>query len=111
MSDFTLDDLNKAVSAKYQPWVFGAGRSKFSLKQVLSLPREQRDTVRAMLQKLDDNKTDLNEDEILAILRAVLDYVVDGGKADELIEVLDNDLVKVSALFEAYMGGTQAGEA
>lgn len=111
MSDFTLDDLNRAVQAKYKPWGFSAGRTKFSLKQVLALPKEQRDTVRAMLQKLDDNKNDLTEDEVEAILRAVLDYLVEDDKTEKLLEVLDNDLVKISALFEAYMEGSQAGEA
>lgn len=111
MSDFTLDDLNNAVTAKYKPWGFTAGRSKFSLKQVLALPKEQRDIVRSMLQKLDDDKTDLEEDDILAIMKAVLEYVVMDDKTDKLLEVLDNDLVKVSVLFEAYMQGTQAGEA
>lgn len=111
MSDFTLDDLNKAVSAKYKPWGFSAGRTKFSLKQILSLPKEQRDIVRAMLVKLDEQKSDLEEDDILAIIKAVLDYVVEDDKAEKLMEVLDNDLVKVSVLFEAYMEGTQAGEA
>ena len=111
MSDFTLDDLNNAVTAKYKPWGLTAGRSKFSLKQVLALPKEQRDIVRSMLQKLDDDKTDLEEDDILAIMKAVLEYVVMDDKTDKLLEVLDNDLVKVSVLFEAYMQGTQAGEA
>lgn len=111
MSDFTLDDLNRAVQAKYKPWGFTAGRNKFSLKQVLGLPKEQRDIVRAMLQKLDDDKKDLSEDDIFAILKAVMDYIVDDDKTDKLLEVLDNDLVKLSALFEAYMEGTQAGEA
>lgn len=111
MSDFTLDDLNKAVKAKYKPWGFTAGRTKFSLKQVLSLPREQRDIVRAMLKKMDDEKDDLSEDDILSILKAVLDYLVEDDKSDKLVETLDHDLVKVSALFEAYMEGTQAGEA
>lgn len=111
MSDFTLDDLNRAVQAKYKPWGFAAGRSKFVLKQILALPKEQREVVRAMLQKLDDDKADLSEDEVQAILKAVLEYLVEDDKADKLLEVLDNDLVKISALFEAYMEGTQAGEA
>lgn len=111
MSDFTLDDLNKAVNAKYKPWGFAAGRTKFSLKQMLALPKEQRDIVRAMLMKLEEQKAELEEDDIIAIMKAVFDYVVDDGKSDKLMEVLDNDLVKVSVLFEAYMEGTQAGEA
>lgn len=111
MSDFTLDDLNRAVQAKYKPWAFTAGRTKFVLKQILSLPKEQREIVRAMLQKLDDEKNELTEENVFAILKAVLDYIVEDDKAEKLLEVLDNDLVKMSALFEAYMEGTQAGEA
>lgn len=111
MSDFTLDDLNKAVQAKYKPWGFSAGRSKFSLKQVLALPQEQRDTVRAMLKHLDDNKDELEENDIKSILKAVLEHVVEDDKTDKLLETLDNDLVKISVFFEAYMEGTQTGEA
>ncbi len=111
MSDFTLDDLNKAVSAKYKPWVFVAGRTKFSLKQVLSLPKEHRDNVRAMLAKLEAEQGNMDEDEVYAILKAVLEYLVEDDKTDKLLEVLDHDLVKVSALLEAYSSGTQAGEA
>lgn len=111
MSDFTLDDLNKAVRAKFKPWIFSAGRTKFSLKQVLALPQEQRDIVRAMLKHLDDNKDELEENDIKSILKAVLEHVVEDDKTDKLLETLDNDLVKISVFFEAYMEGTQAGEA
>lgn len=111
MSDFTLDDLNNALQVKYKPWVFMAGRNKFVLNQVLSLPREQRYAVREMLDSLDNDKDNTDEDKILATLKAVLDYVVEDNKADKLFEVLDNDLVKVSVLFEAWMASTKVGEA
>lgn len=108
---FTLDDLNKAIAAKYAPWEFGAGRTKFSLKQIMALPKEQRDMVKAMLQKLDDEKESLDEDDVKAILKAVLDYIVDDNKSQKLFEVLDDDLVKITILFENYVEGSQAGEA
>lgn len=111
MNEFTLDDLNKALQAKYKPFVFTAGRNKFVLQQVLALPKEQRDHVRALLENLDNNKSDLDEDGVLSILKAVLDYVVDGDKSDKLVEALDHDLVKISVLFEAWTASSQVGEA
>lgn len=107
---FTLDDLNKAMVEKYKPWPFKAGRETFLLKQVLSLPKEQRQTLKAMFEKLQNN-SDLNEDEVMAILKAVLDYVVEGDKTERLLEVLDHDVAKVSILFEKWVEGTQVGEA
>lgn len=111
MSDFTLDDLNKALEAKYKPFVFTAGRNKFTLNQVLGLPKEQRSTVRTILETLENTKDELEEDAILESLKQVLSYVVEDDKVDKLFEVLEYDLVKVSVLFEAWLGSTQVGEA
>lgn len=107
---FTLEDLNKKLAEKYKPWPFKAGRETFYLNQVLSLPREQRQVVKSMLDKLQDTK-DMDEDSAMAILKAVLEYVVQGDKTDKLLNVLDNDLAKVSILFEAWVEGAEVGEA
>lgn len=107
---FTLDDLNKALVDKYQPFLFQAGKEKFSLKQVLSLPKEQRDIVKSMLEKLQANK-DVDEDVAMAILKAILEYVVADNKTDRLLEVLENDIAKVSILFEKWAESSQVGEA
>jgi len=108
---FTLDDLNKALDTKYAPFVFQAGREKFTLQQVLRLPHEKRQIVRAQLQMLDDKKDELEEDEVMVILKAVVENVMSEDKADRLFEILDNDLVKVTILFEQWVGQTQVGEA
>jgi len=112
---FTLDDLNKALDDKYAPFVFQHGREKFVLQQVLRLPQETRKTVQAQLQLLDDKKDELEEPEVLAILKAVIDNVLDGSKKDDratkLFDILDNDLVKITVLFEKWVGSTQVGEA
>lgn len=112
---FTLDDLNAALDTKYAPFVFQHGRQKFVLQQVLRLPQETRKIVQAQLQMLDDKKDELEEAEVLAILKAVIDNVVEGdakeNKADKLFDILDNDLVKVTILFEKWVGSSQAGEA
>lgn len=110
---FTLDDLNKALETKYAPFVFQHGREKFVLQQVLRLPKETRKIVQTQLQMLDDKKAELDEAEILAVLQAVVANVLDGdaAKADRLFNILDNDLVKVTVLFERWVESTQAGEA
>lgn len=110
---FTLDDLNKALQTKYAPFVFQSGREKFTLQQVLRLTKERREVVKAQLQLLDDKRDDLTEDEVLAVLKAVIENVIEGDstKAERLFEVLDNDLVKVSILFEKWVESAQAGEA
>lgn len=108
---FTLDDLNNALEKKYAPFVFQAGRQKFTLIQILRLPKEQRDIVRAQLQTLDEQRDELNEDQVKAVLKAVLDYVVQDDKSDALLEVLNNDLVKLTILFEKWVESSQVGEA
>lgn len=108
---FTLDDLNNALEKKYAPFVFQAGRQKFTLIQILRLPKDHRDIVRAQLQALDEQKDELNEDQVKAVLKAVLDYVVQDGKSDALLEVLNNDLVKLTILFEKWVESSQVGEA
>ena len=108
---FTLDDLNNKLEEKYGPFVFTAGREKFVLNQVLRLSKEKRQVVKAQLETLDTKQSELEEDEMLAILKAVVENVIEGDKADRLFEVLDNDLVKVTILFERWVEGTKAGEA
>lgn len=110
-NEFTLDDLNVALEKKYGPFVFSAGGEKFVLRQVLRLPKNQRDIVKAQLETLDQKRDELSEDEMLAILKAVVGNVLEGYGADRLFDLLDNDLVKVTVLFEKWVERTQAGEA
>jgi hypothetical protein len=110
-NEFTLDDLNVALEKKYGPFVFSAGGEKFVLRQVLRLPKNQRDIVKAQLETLDQKRDELSEDEMLAILKAVVSNVLEGYGADRLFDLLDNDLVKVTVLFEKWVERTQAGEA
>lgn len=107
---FTLDDLNTALEKKYAPFVFSHGKDKFVLKQILRLSKEVRNTVKAQLEILENNKDELDEDEILAILKAVIENVMDDN-ADKLFDILDNDLVKVTILFEKWIESSQVGEA
>lgn len=108
---FTLDDLNAALEKKYAPFVFQAGRQKFTLTQILRLSKEHRLIVRAQLEALEEKKNQLSEDDILALLKSVLEYVVQDDKTDALLAVLNNDLVKLTVLFENWIESSQVGEA
>lgn len=108
---FTLDDLNKAIDQKYAPFVFQHGREKFVMRQVLRLPKDTRDIVKAQLMMLDEKKDELEEPDVLAILKAVVENVLEGDKADRLFDILENDLVKVTVLFEKWVESSQPGEA
>jgi hypothetical protein len=108
---FTLDDLNKTLEKKYGPFVFKAGKETFTMVQVLRLPREKREVVKTLLQTLEDQKENLNEDQTLDILKEVTKNVLIDNSADDLFELLGNDLVKVTVLFEQWAESTQAGEA
>lgn len=107
---FTLDDLNKSLDAKYAPFIFQAGKEKFELRQVLRLPKTARDQVKALIDSLDsDDKTEVTEEVMLEKLSAVMRLVC--TKGDRLLQLLDDDLVAIGALFEAWVDGTKAGEA
>lgn len=110
-NEFTLDDLNATLEKKYSPFVFTAGREKFVLQQILRLPKDKRDVVKAQLQVLEENKGDLDEDQMLVVLKAVVGNALEGDKVDRLFDILENDLVKVTVLVEQWVGNTQAGEA
>lgn len=108
---FTLDDLNAALEKKYAPFVFQSGKEKFVMSQILRLPEEKREIVKAQLMLLEDKKDDLSEGEVRAILGAVVENVLTSGKSERLFEILDNDLVKITLLFEKWVESSQPGEA
>lgn len=108
---FTLDDLNKVLESKYGPFVFKAGKETFTMAQVLRLSKDARTEVKTLLQRLDEEKEELDEDETLEILKAVTRLVLVDNSADVLFDLLDNDLVKVTILFEQWVEKTQVGEA
>jgi|SRR5690349_22097879 len=110
-NEFTLDDLNDALEKKYGPFIFKAGREKFVLQQPLRLTKQKRDIVKAQLEILEHKQDELDEDGVFAVLKAVVENVIEGDKADRLFEVLDYDLVKITILFEQWVARANVGEA
>jgi len=109
---FSLEDLNKAIEAKYAPFYFTAGEDRYVMRQVLRLSKSERETVVAELKTLEtfqDGEAD--EDAILQCIEMVLSTVTDHGKGADLIELLGHDIIRVQMLMEMWIEATQAGEA
>lgn len=108
---FTLDDLNKAIEVKYAPFVFQAGKDKFTLQQVVRLPKASRDEVKVLIEALESNQEDLAEEQMTSVLGEIIKVICADSKGDRLLEILDNDVLKMTTLFEKWVESTQAGEA
>lgn len=109
---FTLDSLNDELEKKYAPLEFQAGKEKFVLRQLLRLPKSERDYVSGKLKDLDmENNENLTEDDALEILGLIIKTVTDSGRGDKLLAVLDHDILKINMLFEKWVESVQPGEA
>lgn len=117
MSDvFTLEDLHKAVDDEYGPLEFKAGKETFKLRQILRLPKGERDAVAERLKSLEPAEGEVSEEtfdeaEFTATLDFVIMTVVEGGKGARVVEILDGDLLLKKKLFEKWVEKSQAGEA
>jgi hypothetical protein len=108
---FTLDSLNDELERQYAPFVFQAGRDKFVLRQVLRLPKSERDVVFLKLQELDQHQESKDTNAMEEVLWFILETVTDAGKGDKLVDLLEGDLAKGMVLLQKWMESTQAGEA
>lgn len=109
---FTLDDLNKAIDAKYAPFNFHAGADKYVLRQVLRLSKSERESVVLQLKHLETfQDAEVDEDAILQTIETIVSLVTDDGRGPKLIELLGHDLVRVQMLMEMWMEASQTGEA
>lgn len=109
---FTLDSLRDELERTYAPLVFQNGKDTYTLRQVLRLPKSERDFVAFKLKFLEtDNQEDTTEEEVLELLELIIKTVTDGGKGDKLVELLGHDLLTVKVLFDKWVEACQPGEA
>lgn len=111
-NEFSLDDMNKAIEAKYAPFYFRAGDDVYRIRQILRLPKSVRDVVTAELKVLESfNEDNMDEDLVLAGMERVVSFATDDDMGPRLIEILGHDLLRVQMLMELWIEATQAGEA
>lgn len=118
---FTLESLEEEIERDFSPLTFTAGNDEFVLRNPLRLEADNRKKVMASLQTLEDARqtattkggTDaqVDGDEMLETVQAILKAVTADKKGDKLVKILGNDLVRCMKVMERWMEATQPGEA
>lgn len=108
---FTLESLNDELEAKYGPFVFQAGKTKYELPPLLRLPQAERDRAIDILKSAEEIQEQNDLDATTDMLKELLQVVVRDGKGDALIEALDGDILKMQIIIEKWTQKTQPGEA
>lgn len=108
---FTLDSLNDELEAKYGPFVFQAGKTKFELPPLLRLPKTERDRAIEILKSAEEVQEGNDLEKVTDMLKELLRVVVRDGKGDALVDALDGDLLRIQIIIEKWTQKTQPGEA
>lgn len=105
---FTLDDIRAAAERKYGAVDFQLPDGRVcKLVNVLRLPKDARDEMLAVQDRLKDESVD-QETTLVSALKIVAE---DESLAEELVASLNGDLGMLAAVFDLYTKGTEAGEA
>ncbi|MGM9381115.1 phage tail assembly protein [Streptomyces antibioticus] len=108
MASFSLDDIRSAADAKYGSTDITVDeKTTVSLLNPLRLPKEKRDQLVALQDRMDDDGAD-QELVISDAIRLVADHP---KKAEALLTAVGGDLAVLAQIFETYGKGSQVGEA
>jgi Mycobacteriophage tail assembly protein len=108
MSTFTLDDIRAAADARYGSLDIPLSDGLTArLLNPLRLPKEKRDELSAMQDKMEEKGSD--QEQILAdVVRLVAE---NDAQAEALLSQVGGDLAMLAVIFERYSEGVQVGEA
>lgn len=108
MSQFSLDDIRAAAEAKFGHMDITLSEDEnVRLINVLRLPKEKRELVMKIDDRLDEEGAD--QGDVLAdLIRTVSESE---EQANKLIEAVGDDLSVLIQIFSDYTKGTQVGEA
>lgn len=119
---FTLDSMREEIERQFAPCEIDLGGGNVvTLRNVLRLPKKDRDVVYALLDELGDTqKDDAGEDETglsgteaaAEIALKIIPLVAENQRSGEqLVEAIGDDLALTLRVFSSWMNGSQAGEA
>ena len=108
MATFTLTDLQNEVSKKYAPTVMENDGVEYVLPNLLQLDAKARDKALKKIESMEGDENDSLEFQ-LTQAKGVLQDVTKEGK--ELVGLLGDNPAMILELIEAWMEGTQPGEA
>lgn len=107
-TSFTLDDIRAAAEKKYGSTDISLGDGFIvSLCNPLRLPKERRDA----LSRIGDRLEDENVDQVKVFEDGLRLAVLSDEAANRLISSLAGDLALLAEVFERYTKGVEMGEA
>ena len=116
---FTLDSMREEIEREFAPFQIDLGEGKVvTLRNVLRLPKKDREKVYALLDQLGGTQDDEDEGGLSStehsaeIALQILPLVAESEKLGrQLVEAIEEDLALTLRVFSSWMGGTQVGEA
>lgn len=116
---FTLDAMREDIEREFAPFQIEVDDKTLTLKNLLRVPRKNRDEVYALLDEMaeiqasDDEGNGLSNTEKSAQLALrIIPLVADSEKlARSLVAQIEDDLALTLRVFSAWMDRTQSGEA
>lgn len=115
MPTITLDEINDAVSARYEPVVIDLGKGhSVTLTQALRLPKEKRKAIAKAQDAINDmdQTAEDAEEQVVAHIEAIIRLAATKEtEANALFAKADGDLALLSMILETYGKATQLPEA
>ena len=119
---FTLDSMREEIEREYAPFQIEVDGKTLTLKNLLRVPRKDRDAVYALLDEMAEVQRHSDEDEDVSSLASteksaqlalkILPLVADKpALAEKLVEEIEDDLALTLRVFSSWMDKTQSGEA
>lgn len=120
---FTLDSMREEIEKEFAPCQIALADGKtVTLRNLLRLPRKNREKVYTLLDELGEAQKVEGDDESNASLLAteksaqialqIIPLVADSEKLGlQLVQSIEEDLALTLRVFSAWMEGTQSGEA
>lgn len=114
---FSLDSLREEVEKEFSPVAITVSDgTDITLRNLLRLPKKEREAVLAKLKELnkvgedhDDDETPEEVDQLIEHATQILMLVADNGR--KLIKELGGDLAVIMKVLEVWMETAQPGEA
>jgi len=117
---FTLDAMREEIEKEFAPFQIEIEGKTLTLRNLLRIPRKNRDQVYALLDEMSDLQKNsdgeagglASTEKSAQIALHILPLVADNEKlANILVENIEDDLALSLRLFNAWMQKTQSGEA
>ena len=116
---FTLDAMREEIEREFAPFQIEIDGKTLTLRNLLRVPRKNRDEVYNLLDEMSELQRQAEEDSSLTsteksaqIALHIFPLVADKpALAEKLVEEIQDDLALTLRVFSSWMEKTQAGEA